>query len=144
VKKEKSAVSVVSTHIITTSIVIPFFGLLVGYFVNKFLGSSLNPLLVMIIKDVVYITFFFMGVKYSISYISKNITVKDPQNSSKYSIIIFGIIMVCMLTVDILANPNIISIGYNSIFFGVIFSIFFILTKNYFEKLYQEGLREIS
>lgn len=134
-KKEKSVASVVSTHVLTTSIVIPFFGLLAGYFVNKFLGESLNQNLVMIIKDVVYITFFFIGVKYSISYINKNITVKNPQNSSKYSIIVFGVIMIFMLTVDILAVPNIISIAYNIVFFGIIFSIFFILTKKYFENL---------
>ena len=137
-KKEKSVASVVSTHILTTSIVLPFFGLLAGYFVNKFFGASLNQSLVMIIKDIVYITFFFIGVKYSISYINKKITVKNPQNSSKYSIITFGLIMIFMLIVDILAKPNIISIGYNTVFFGIIFAIFFILTKNYFEKLQQE------
>jgi hypothetical protein len=138
VKKEKSVASVVSTHILTTSIVIPFFGLLAGYFVNKFLGASLNEGLVMIIKDIVYVTFFFMGVKYSISYINKKITVKNPQNSLKYSIITFGVIIIFMLIVDILAKPNIISIGYNTAFFGIIFTIFFILTKNYFEKLQQK------
>jgi len=137
-KKEKSVASVVSTHILTTSVVIPFFGLLAGYFVNKFLGTSLNQGLVMIIRDIVYITFFFMGVKYSISYINKKITVKDPQNSLKYSVITFGIVMIFMLSIDILAQPNIIIIGYNILFFGIIFAIFFILTKNYFEKLQQE------
>ena len=137
-KQEKSVASVVSTHIITTSIVIPFFGLFAGYFVNKFLGVSLNQALVMIIKDIVYIIFFFMGVKYSLSYINKKITVKNPQNSSKYSIIIFGVIMTFMLIVDILAKPNIISIAYNTVFFGIIFTIFYIFTKNYFEKLQQE------
>jgi len=138
VKKEKSVASVVSTHILTTSIVIPFFGLLAGYFINKFLGTSLNQGLVIIIRDIVYITFFFMGVKYSISHINKKITVKDPQNSLKYSVITFGIVMIFMLSVDILAQPNIIIIGYNTLFFGIIFAIFFILTKNYFEKLQQE------
>ena len=137
-KKEKSVASVVSTHILTTSIVIPFFGLLVGYFVNKFLHGSLNENLLMIIKDLVYVLFFFMGVKYSLSYINKKIDVKNPKNSSKYSIITFGVITVFMLIVDILAKPNIISIGYNTVFFGIIFAIFFILTKNYFEGLQQE------
>ena len=79
-----------------------------------------------------------MGVKYSISHINKKITVKNPRNSSKYSIITFGVIMIIMLIGDILANPNIISIGYNTVFFGIIFTIFFILTKNYFAKLQQE------
>lgn len=137
-KKEKPIVSVVSTHILTTSIVIPFFGLFAGYFVNKFLGTSLNQVLVMIIKDIIYIVFFFIGVKYSLSYINKKIIVKNPKNSSKYSIIAFGIIITFMLIFDILAQPNIISIGYNTVFFGIIFAIFFILTKNYFEKLQQE------
>ena len=137
-KKEKSVISVVSTHILTTSLVIPFFGLLVGYFVNKFFGASLNHGYVMLIKDIIYIIFFFIGVKYSISYINKKITVKNPKNSSKYSIITFGVIMIIMLIGDILANPNIISIGYNTVFFGIIFTIFFILTKNYFAKLQQE------
>lgn len=138
-KKEKSVASVVSTHILTTSIVFPFFGLLAGYIVNKFLGALLNQNLVMIIKDIVYITFFFIGVKYSISYINKKVTVKNPKNSSKYPIITFGVIIVFILIVDILAKPNIISIGYNTVFFGIIFTIFFILTKNYFERLQQEA-----
>ena len=137
-KKEKSVASVVSTHILTTSIVIPFFGLLAGYFVNKFFGVLLSQGYIMLIKDIVYVTFFFMGVKYSISYINKKITVKNPKNSSKYSIITFGVIMIIMLIGDILSNPNIISIGYNTVFFGIIFTIFFILTKNYFTKLQQE------
>ncbi len=137
-KKEKSVASVVSTHILTTAIVIPFFGLLAGYLVNKFFGPTLNQGLMLLIENIIYITFFFMGVKYSISYINKKITVKNPQNSSKYSIITFGLIMVFMLIVNILAKPNIISIGYNTVFFGIIFIIFFILTKNYFEKLQQE------
>lgn len=137
-KKEKPIASVVSTHILTTSIVIPFFGLFAGYFVNKFLGASLNQVLVMIIKDIIYIVFFFIGVKYSLSYINKKIIVEKPKNSSKYSIIAFGIIITFMLIFDILAQPNIISIGYNTVFFGIIFAIFFILTKNYFEKLQQE------
>ena len=137
-KKEKSVASVVLTHILTTSIVFPFFGLLAGYFVNKFLHGSLNESLLIIIKDLVYILFFFMGVKYSLSYINKKIDVKNPENSSKYSIITFGVIMLFMLIVDILAKPNIISIGYNTVFFGIIFAIFFILTKNYFKGLQQE------
>jgi len=135
VKKEKSVVSVVSSHIFTTSIVIPFFGLLAGYFVNKFLSASLNQNVIMLIKDFVYIAFFFMGVKYSISYISKNVIVKNPQNSSKYAIIIFGVIMAFMLIVDILGHLNVLSIIYNTVFFGIIFAIFYVLTKKYFESL---------
>jgi len=135
VKKEKPVASVVSTHLLTTSIVIPFFGLLAGYFVNKFLGASLSQFLTMIVKDIVYILFFFIGVKYSISYINKNITVKNPQNSSKYSIIIFGIFLTIMWIMNILAGFNIIGITYNTIFYGSIFAIFFILTKRYFEQL---------
>lgn len=137
-KKEKSIASVVSIHILTTSIVIPFFGLLAGYFVNKFLSGSLNEGLLMIIKDLVYVSFFFMGVKYSISYINKKIEVKNPESSSKYSIIVFGILITIMWVINILAGLNIIGIAYNTIFFGVIFAIFFILTKKYFEKLTQE------
>ncbi|ARU48280.1 hypothetical protein Sdiek1_1114 [Sulfurospirillum diekertiae] len=57
-KKEKSVISIVFTHILTTSIVIPFFGLLAGYFVNKFLGQSLDKGLLIILKDIVYIIFF--------------------------------------------------------------------------------------
>ena len=136
-KKEKSVASVVSTHILTTSIVIPFFGLLAGYFVNKFLGASLNQGLVMILKDIVYIAFFFMGVKYSISYINKKIDVKNPENSSKYSIIVFGILITAMWVMNVLAGFNIIGIAYNTVFFGVVFAIFFIITKKYFEKLTQ-------
>lgn len=134
-KKEKSVASVVSTHILTTSIVIPFFGLLAGYFVNKFLGASLNQGIVMIIKDIVYIAFFFMGVQYSISYINKKVDVKNPENSSKYSIIVFAILITAMWVVNVLAGFNIIGIAYNTLFFGIIFAIFFILTKKYFESL---------
>ncbi|AHJ12272.1 hypothetical protein [Sulfurospirillum multivorans] len=134
-KKEKSVFSVVFTHILTTSIVIPFFGLLAGYFVNKFLGSSLDKGLLILLKDIVYIAFFFIGVKYSISYINKNIDVKHPKESSKYSIIVFAILITSMWIINILPRFNLIGIVYNTIFYSVIFIIFFILTKKYFADL---------
>ena len=137
-KKEKSVASVVSTHILTTSIVIPFFGLLAAYYASKFLGTSVSQGLMMIIKDIIYISFFIIGVKYSLSYIDKKIAITNPQDCSKYSIITFAIIMIFMLIIDILAAPTVIGIIYNLLFFGIIFAIFFIFTKNYFEKFYQE------
>jgi hypothetical protein len=138
VKKEKSVASVVSTHILTTSIVIPFFGLLAAYYASKFLGTSVSQGLMMIIKDIIYISFFTIGVKYSLSYIEKKIAITNPQDCSKYSIITFAIIMIFMLIIDILAAPTLIGIIYNLLFFGIIFAIFFIFTKNYFEKFHQE------
>ncbi|ASC93120.1 hypothetical protein FA592_11640 [Sulfurospirillum diekertiae] len=134
-KKEKSVISIVFTHILTTSIVIPFFGLLAGYFVNKFLGQSLDKGLLIILKDIVYIIFFFLGVKYSISYIAKNIDVKKPKESSKYSIIVFAILITSMWIINILPRFNLIGIVYNTIFYSVIFIIFFIPTKKYFAGL---------
>ena len=136
-KKEKSVMSVVSTHIITTSIIIPFFGLLAGYFINKFLSASLNHNSMVMLRDIVYIIFFYIGVKYSLSYIDNKIYVKNPQNSLIYSIIIFGLIIISVLIFEILAQPDIVNIGYSIAFFGIIFLIFFLLTKNYFKKLQQ-------
>jgi len=133
--KEKSVASVVSTHIITTAIVMPFFGLLAGYFINKFLGESLSQMLLALLKDSVYIGFFFLGVFYSLTYLKKKIVVKSPQKSGTYSIVIFGIIILFMLIIDILAQPNIASITYNTIFFTLIFALFFIPTKRYFSSL---------
>lgn len=134
-KKEKSTASVVTTHILTTSIIFPFFGLIAVYFTTKYLSSSLNQVSIVFIRDIIYIAFFFAGVKYSSSYIKKNILVKDPQSSLKYSSIVFAIIIACMLIFDVLANPNIISLVYNSVFFGIIYAIFFLQTKSYFLKI---------
>ena len=134
-KKEKSATSIVIHHILHTTIIFPFFGLLAGYFVIKFLGESLNITTLMILKDLVSIGFVFLGVKYSLSYINKKFTVSNPQRSSKISIIVFGVLAVCMWALSIFNGFNIIGIVYNTVFFGIIFTIFFVFTKKYFSNL---------
>ena len=134
-KKERSVVSVVMHHIGHTAIIFPFFGLLAGYFVGKFLGKSLDSTTLMILKDLVSIGFFFLGVKYSLSYINKKVIVINPESSSKSSIIVFGLLIICMWVLSILDGFNIIGITYNTLFFGIIFTIFFVLTKRYFSNL---------
>ncbi|MDM5264108.1 hypothetical protein PF327_07880 [Sulfurovum sp. XTW-4] len=134
-KKEKSATSIVVHHILHTTIIFPFFGLLTGYFVLKFLGKSLDVTTLMILKDLVSIGFVFLGVKYSLSYINKKFTVSNPQRSSKISIIVFGVLAACMWALSIFNGFNIIGIVYNTVFFGIIFTIFFVFTKKYFSNL---------
>ncbi|HFU74113.1 MAG TPA: hypothetical protein ENK65_01010 [Helicobacteraceae bacterium] len=138
VKQEKSVVSVVTTHIITTSIVMPFFGLLAGYVVTKFFGTSLNDGLLMIMRDIVYILFFLIGVHYSLLYINKNIVVKNPQRSAKFSIIVFGILITAVWSINVFAGLNSIGVVYNTLFFVIIFAIFFRVTKRFFENLKHE------
>jgi hypothetical protein len=135
-KKEKSIFSVVTTHILTSSIVFPFFGMFVAYFVIKFLSQSLNSNITLIlIRDLIHVIFFFIGVQYSLSYIHKKIDVKNPKDSFKYSVIGFGIVVIIMLTLNIYPNFNIIDTIYNTVFYGIIFIIFYILTKKYFNNL---------
>lgn len=139
-KKEKSVVSVVSNHIFMTSVIFPFFGLFIGYFVLKFFNQSLNEngVLIVLIRDFINILFFFVGVKYSLSYINKKINVKNPINSSKYSIILFGILVFCLYLFIIINTLNVISIIYNTIYFGIIFFIFYFFTKKFFNNLEEE------
>ena len=135
-KKEKSDINVVITHIITTSLVIPFFGLFAGYVAQKLLASSVqSQILMLLMRDFVYILFFFFGVKYSLSYIDKNIIVKHPQKVANYSIILFGVMLFCMTMIDILAMPNILNFIYTILFFGIVFTIFFLMTRSYFTHL---------
>ena len=134
-KKEKSVANVVTHHILHTTIIFPFFGLLVGYFVGKFLGESLDITTLMIIKNLLSIGFVLLGIKYSLSYIDKKFVVKNPASSSKVSIIIFGILVVCMWASTIFNGFNIIGIVYNTFFFGIVFAIFFVMTKKYFTSL---------
>lgn len=134
-KKEKSVASVVTHHVLHTTILFPFFGMLAGYFVLKFLGESLDGTTLMILKDLVIIGFVFLGVKYSLSYIDKKFAVTNPENSSKISIILFGVLAACMWVLSILNGFNIIGIAYNTVFFGIVFAIFFVLTKKYFANL---------
>ncbi|MBO8087541.1 MAG: hypothetical protein J7D61_16020 [Marichromatium sp.] len=134
-KKEKSTTSVVTHHIVHTAILFPFFGLLAGYFFHKFSYDSLNPTTLMILKDFVMIAIFFLGVKYSLSYINKKYIVQNPEKSSTISITVFGVLIGCALTLNILSAFSIIGIVYNTIFFGIVFMIFFINTKKYFTGL---------
>ncbi|NPA66873.1 MAG: hypothetical protein GXO11_08340 [Epsilonproteobacteria bacterium] len=134
-KKERSVFNVVTTHILTTSVVIPFFGLLIGYMINKSLSTTLNQTEVLLIKDIVFIIFFFFGVRYSLSYIDKTITVKDPKNSLRFSLIVFGLLMVMIFFLNVLAYPNTLNTIYNIAFFGIIFILFYIPTKRYFTNL---------
>lgn len=134
-KKEKSTASVVTHHILHTTILFPFFGLLSGYFVLKFLGESLNGTTQMILKDLISIVFVFLGIKYSLSYIDKKYSVTNPKSSSKISIIVFAVLASCMWTLSMLNGFNIIGIAYNTVFFGIVFAIFSVLTKQYFSGL---------
>lgn len=133
-KQEKSPINIALMHIWTSSIVIPFFGLLAGYLIGKFIDTSLDKNLSIIIKDIVKIVFFFIGVKYSLSYINKKINVTNPNKSFKYSVVIFIVLIITMLIIG--SNGLSLSgILYNIIFFGIIFFIFFIFTKKYFQGL---------
>ncbi|TKI69491.1 hypothetical protein FCU45_05400 [Sulfurimonas crateris] len=134
-KKEKPAASVVTHHILNTTIIFPFFGLLAGYLILKFLGNSLDVTTLRILKDLVSVGFVFLGVKYSLSYINKKYSVANPEKSSKISIIIFGVLATCMWILSILNGFNIIGIVYNTVFFGIVFAIFFAMTKKYFSSL---------
>lgn len=134
-KTEKSAASVVTHHILNTTIIFPFFGLLAGYFVLKFLGDSLDATTLRILKDLVSIGFVFLGVKYSLSYIDKKYSVTNPEKSSRISIIVFGVLAACVWVLSILNGFNIIGIVYNTVFFGIVFAIFFVMTKKYFSSL---------
>ena len=133
-KQKKSPIIVAFMHIWTSSIVIPFFGLLAGYFIGKFLATSLDKNLLIIIKDIVKIIFFFIGVKYSLHYINKKIDVENPNKSFKYSIVIFTVLITAMLIIG--SNGlDLIGILYNVVFFGIIFYIYFIFTRKYFQDL---------
>ncbi|MDD3598402.1 hypothetical protein [Sulfuricurvum sp.] len=134
-KKEKSSANIITHHILNTTIIFPFFGLLVGYFVLKFLGDSLDSTTMMILKDLVSIAFVFFGVKYSLSYIDKKYSVTNPEKSSKISIIIFDVLAICAWVLSIFNGFNIIGIIYNTIFFGIVIAIFFVMTKKYFSSL---------
>lgn len=130
--KENSVAKTVSTHIITTAIVIPFFGFFPGYIINKYLGNSLNEDIIMVIQDIFYILFFFFGVKYSISYMKKNIIVKNPTQSLKYSIITFGTLIFILWLLNTLSGKRVLETVYDTVFCGIIFTIFFVFTKKFF------------
>ncbi|WP_331775242.1 hypothetical protein [Sulfurospirillum sp. 1612] len=139
IKKEKPTWYIVTFHIIMTAIIFPFFGLLAGYFLIKFFGNMLQSGTLVIIKDIISIGFFFLGVMYSLIYIDKKILIKKPLNCSKNAILMFTILILYVWSVHIANNPNTIAMVYNTLFYGIIFLIFFIMTRQYFTKLAQNS-----
>ncbi|MDX1808399.1 MAG: hypothetical protein R3331_02550 [Sulfurospirillaceae bacterium] len=138
-KKEKSTLGIVTFHIMTTAVIFPFFGLMIGYFVWKYLGNTFNSGALTLLRDVINVGFFLLGMKYSLSYIDKNMIAQNPKSCSKRSILIFTILVIYVWSVHLLNSPNTIAIIYNTIFYGIIFLIFFVMTRQYFSKLSNES-----
>lgn len=141
-KKEKSVAGVVTHHIVHTTIIFPFFGLLVAYFVLGFLGEKADTTTYLTIRDLITILFFFFGVKYSLSYIDKKMFVKNVEKSLNYSVFIFSVLIIMIWMGSILQLFNIVRIGYNTMFFGTVFILFFLLTKRYFLSLKSPAVTE--
>lgn len=139
-KKEKSTLGIVVFHLMTTAIVFPFFGLLIGYFAWKYLGKTLNSGALTLLRDAINIGFFFLGIKYSLIFIDKKMIVQNPKSCSKSSIMTFAILVIYIWSVHIVKNANSIAFIYNTLFYGIIFLIFFVMTWQYFLRLNNKPL----
>jgi hypothetical protein len=138
-KKEKPTWFVVLFHILMTVFIFPFFSILAGYFLMRFFGKVLHGGTLVVIKDVLSLGIFFFGVLYSLIYIDKKMVIKDPLACSKNAILVFSILLIYSWSVHIANNSNAIAMVYNTLFYGIAFLIFFVMTRQYFTILSQKS-----
>lgn len=131
-RKNVSSFTIVSSYIITSSLVFPFFGMLLGYFLTKYLQLYIDGIYLGVIKDVVLLIFFFIGIKYAQNFITDNYIVRKPKLVLYSSLVIF--LALILLFFYLFYEKFII---YSVIFHTLIYAIFAFSSIRYFKaKIY--------
>ncbi|WP_304543711.1 zinc ribbon domain-containing protein [Sulfurimonas microaerophilic] len=131
-KKEKSNSSIVFTILLYTVIIFPFFSMLLSYITTRYF---LN---IPILSDAIALSMLFLSLKYSLSYIDKNLEVKDPKKVFDISWKIFGAINLILLSIAISNNFTFYHIIYIFFYYWLKFLIFYEMTRRYFYSLLKD------
>jgi hypothetical protein len=134
-KRQRSRFWIVSTHVITASVVIPGLAGVTAMAAVDPAGLRGNQALVVVLgfQSLGYVA----GTYYSLSYLRKSTTMRDPQGCAKASIITFGILavvgFVSHIALSKAINPS--QLAALVIFYALIFFMFAKITRKGFNEM---------
>lgn len=134
-KIHRTTFGVVSSHIISTVFLFPLLWLIAGS-LAKGLLTLYYPILEPYLSTVYYLIMlgsFYLGIKYSLYYINKNVSVALPEKSGRQSILFFSaLVIISNYTLFYFEN----SINIQRLIFSLILLYMFaVMTKRYFHTL---------
>ena len=143
-KIKRTTFGVASSHIISSSTLFPFLWLLVGLFFKAYLVHEeyLTENQALTIFYVVMLGAFYIGIKYSLSYINKKVLVMLPKKSSNLAIGLFFLLI-------LLAHYGFYYFEESISLLRVTFTVFLFLlfksmTEKYFNSLAESDYIECS
>jgi len=132
-KIQRTTFGVMTSHVISSSILFPLFWLITGSISNAMLVTKymINETLANGIYYAVMLLFFYFGIKYSLYYINKKVSVTLAKQSAKQSIILF-VALVIATNYGLFYFED--SINVMRIFFSItLVYMFSVMTKEYFD-----------
>ncbi|MEJ2489316.1 MAG: hypothetical protein P8Y50_05935 [Sulfurovaceae bacterium] len=143
-KIKRTTFGVVSSHIISTTFLFPAFWIIVGSFAKFFLVEKgmLSQSVAMWLYYAIMLGCFYLGIKYSLYYIDKRVSVALPKQSGRQSIIIFTMLVIVVDTILFYYEQT---VNFQRIIFGLLLIYMFAkLTKRYFNSLEQAEYLECN
>lgn len=124
-----------TSHVISSSVLFPLLWLIIGSIGKSLLISQnlINQPLADAIYYLVMLLMFYFGIKYSLYYINKNVSVAMPKQSEKQSIILFTS-LVLAVNYGLYYFEDSLNIMRIIFSFALIY-MFIIMTKKYFDSL---------
>ena len=134
-KIKRTTFGVVSSHIISTVALFPLFWLIAGSLAKGLLVLN-NVIIEPYVSTLYYLIMlgsFYLGTKYSLYYINKNISVALPEKSGRLSILFFSaLVIISNYTLFYFEN----SINIQRLIFSLLLLYMFaVMTKRYFHTL---------
>ncbi len=143
-KIKRTTFGVVSSHIISTTFLFPAFWIIVGSFAKFFLVEKgmLSQSVAMWLYYAIMLGCFYLGIKYSLYYIDKRVSVALPKQSGRQSIITFTMLVIVVDTILFYYEQT---VNFQRIIFGLLLIYMFAkLTKRYFNSLEQAEYLECN
>jgi len=134
-KIRRTTFGVVSSHIISSSFLFPLFWLVAGSLGKALLvanGTVSDPYASIVYYAGMLLSFYF-GIKYSLYYINKKVSVTLPERSGQQSIVVFALLIVA-------ANYGLYYFEESINYYRLVMSLglaymFAVMTKKYFNSL---------
>ena len=134
-KRRVTTFSVVSSHIISSTMLFPVLWLIIGSVIYLILEQKqvLPISLITIFYYIVMLASFYAGIKYSLSFIDKRYIVSNPELSLKFSILFFliGVLLINYIFIYFEEALN----WFRLIFSILLLYMFVTLTNKYFKSL---------
>ncbi len=109
-----------------------------AYLLTKYMGEVLQKWQLSFIKEGIYLLFFVLGVRYSMEFVAKRYVVADKRAFFIYSVWAFAFLVAVAAYTNIAASQELFGALYGACFYGVVFLLYYFLTKRWLDLLDSE------